>query len=227
MQNAIPEESVKNTYKELYYLYGKSPRSLGWDKGKQFLRFHQLTSLWKLDDSSILDVGCGFGDFIHYLKIRGVERFRYQGIDLVDEFLGAANTAHFDADIAFRRGDLLSLPFDEEFDYALASGTFNLKMEGVDGYDYIQANLRKMFELSRVAIAVDFLTDRVDYKHPHNFNSSPEKILSIAYGLSRRVVLRNDYFPFEFSIVIFKDDSFRKENTLFSSVESELAEWIN
>lgn len=227
MTLSASEENIQNSYKQLYDLYGKSPKALGWDKGKQFLRFHELTSLWQLKGSSILDVGCGFGDFIQFLKLREIDIFRYHGIDLVEEFLIAARKAHSGPQNTFRRGDLLSLPFGEQFDFCIASGTFNLKMEGVDGYDYIESNLRKMFDLSRVGIAADFLTDRVDYKHPHNFNSSPEKILSIAYSLSRRVVLRNDYFPFEFAVVIYKDDTFRKENTLFSSVATELSGFIN
>jgi hypothetical protein len=93
-------------------------------------------------------------------------------------------------------------------------------MDGIDGYKYIESSLTKMFETCRIGIAVNFITDKVDYKHEHNFNSSPEKILSIAYNLSKRIVLRNDTFPFEFSIIIYKDDSFLKEKTLFSSIES-------
>lgn len=46
------------------------------------------------------------------------------------------------------------------------------------------------------------------------------KILEMAYKLSRNIILRNDYMPFEFSIVIFKDDSFSKEDTLFTKYKN-------
>ena len=94
-------------------------------------------------------------------------------------------------------------------------------MDGIDGYKNIESNLTKMLETCRIGIAVNFITDKVDYEHDHNFNSSPEKILSIAYNLSKRILLRNDTFPFEFSIIIYKDDSFLKEKTLFTGVESD------
>ena len=200
--------------------HGYSPKALGWDKGKQFLRFRELTNLWNLENSSILDIGCGFGDFVNYLKLEGIKPFNYTGIDLVKEFVDKAKNEHQDQNIELCVGDFLSLPFSKKFDFCIASGTFNLRMDGIEGYKYIESNLTKMFETCKIGIAVNFLTDRVDYKHDHNFNSSPEKILSIAYNLSKRIVLRNDTFPFEFSIIIYKDDTFRKEKTIFTGVES-------
>ncbi|MDC3282896.1 class I SAM-dependent methyltransferase [Opitutales bacterium] len=171
----------------------------------------------------MLDIGSGFGDFVNYLKFEGIKTFKYTGIDLVEEFINKAKINHPQKNIEFITGDFLSIDISNKFDFCIASGTFNLRMDGIDGYKYIESNLTKMFETCRIGIAVNFITDKVDYKHDHNFNSSPEEILTIAYKLSKRIVLRNDTFPFEFSIIIYKDDTFRKEKTLFTGVESENA----
>lgn len=64
-------------------------------------------------------------------------------------------------------------------------------------------------------ITFDFLSDKVDYQYEHTFHSSPERILGYVYSKSRNVILRNDYMPFEFSVFIFKDDSFKSEDTVF------------
>jgi hypothetical protein len=64
---------------------------------------------------------------------------------------------------------------------------------------------------------MDFMSYYVNYKNDENFYCKPEKILEIAYGLSRNVVLKNDYFPFEFCIIVNKDDSFDQEKTYFST----------
>ena len=125
----------------------------------------------------------------------------------------------------FYQENFLAFEAKEGFDYGIASGTFNVKIEGLDGYDNIERNLKKMYQLCSKAVSIDLLTSRVDYTHPHNFNSDPLKILEMAYGLSKSVVLRNNYFPFEFSITIYKDDSFRKETTVFSEVERSFA-WL-
>ena len=212
-------------YQELYTQFGNSPKSLGWHKGKQFLRFHQLTSDWDLNNSSILDVGCGFGDFIKYLSFLSANDYQYTGVDIVDEFIVEAKKYFNQENIDFIKADFLPLEMQKSFDYVIASGTFNFKIEGINGYDYIYQNMKKMFAMSNKAISIDFITDKVDIVHPHNFNSSPEKILEMAYSLSRNVILKNNYFPFEFSITIYKNDSFRKETTIFSDIEKKL-EWI-
>lgn len=210
-------------YQRLYDEHGYSIKTLGCDKGKQFLRFHQLTSDWDLSGARILDVGCGFGDFVGYMDALGISNFSYLGIDLVNSFVLEGRQRYGSRNVEFACDDFLSMDIDKEFDFVISSGIFNLKVEGVDDYIRIQATLRKMFDLSTQAISADFLSDRVEYLNHNgqfrNFTSSPEKILSMAYSLSRNVALKNTYFPFEFAVTVYKDDSFRKETTVFPQVE--------
>jgi SAM-dependent methyltransferase len=213
-------------YQRLYAAHGYSPRSLGWDKGKQFLRFHQLTSSWRLAGASILDVGCGFGDFVEYLRRREIHEYAYTGIDLVGEFIAEGRRRFASPRATFLQTSLEDFAPPSTFDYVIASGFFGLKLEGVDGYDLIRRSLGRMFGLAGTALAADFISNRVDYAHEHNFNSAPATILEMAYGLSRRVMLRNDYFPFEFCVIIGKDDSFSRERTTFAATEAGLAHLI-
>jgi SAM-dependent methyltransferase len=218
-----PEHAqTTESYRRLYAAHGYSPKALGWDKGKQFLRFHQLTSSWKLAGASILDVGCGFGDFVAYLRGQNVRDYAYTGIDLVGEFIAEGQRRFGSPQAAFLQTSLEDFAPASSFDYVIASGTFNLKLEGVDGYELIRSSLTRMIGLARVAISADFISDRVDRAHEHNFNSAPAAILGIAYGLSRNVMLRNDYFPFEFCVTVGKDDSFSRDTTTFASAEARL-----
>jgi SAM-dependent methyltransferase len=212
-------------YEELYKKYGYSPKSLGWEKGKQFLRFHQLTCDFELENTSILDVGCGFGDFIKYLNLNKIKNIKYVGVDIIEEFILEAKMLYSNDDIKFYKSNFLDLEISETFDYGIASGTFNLAIEGINGYDNIESNLIKMFSHCSKAVSIDLLTSRVDYTHSHNFNSDPIKILKMAYGLSKSVVLKNNYFPFEFSITIYKDDSFQKDTTIYNDQEKAL-NWL-
>lgn len=210
------------SYKTLFDYHGYSPKSLGWKNGKQFLRFHQLTATWQLKGSTWLDVGCGFGDFIKFLRFSEVDDFHYTGIDIVSEFVEFAKNKHTRSNCNFLNDSFLNKKFIDKYDYVIASGTFNSKVNGLNGYEYIEANMSKMFALCKKAVAIDFITNRVDYKHEHNFNSNPEKILSLAYKLSKRVVLRNDYLPFEFAVIIYKDDTFNPQLTVYSEIFKEL-----
>lgn len=216
------DAQVVASYQRLFALHGYAPQSLGWDKGKQFLRFHQLTSNWDLRGASILDVGCGFGDFVKYARAVNIEHGMYTGIDLVGEFIEEGRQRFGSPRVTFEQASLEEYEPPSPFDYVIASGTFNLRIDGVDGYEHIRRSLTKMFQLSNIAVSADFISDKVDRAHAHNFNSSPERILSIAYGLSRNVILRNDYFPFEFCVTIYKDDSFDRSSTTFSATEARL-----
>lgn len=218
------KESI-TLYQELYNQYGYSPKALGCFKGKQFLRYHQLTCDWHLDGAKLLDVGCGFGDFNKYLELLKIKNYNYTGIDIMNDFIVEGQKRYPQSNVDFITGDFTSSQLDNHFDYAFASGTFNLKLEGVDGYDYIYNNMKKMFALSTKAIALDFLSDRVDYKYEYNFNSSPAKILEMAYSLSKNVILKSNYFPFEFAVIISKNDHFKTETTVFDEIEKKLG-WL-
>ena len=210
---------MEEYYKNLFNKFGYSPESLGWHKGNQFLRFYQLTNHWELDNSSILDVGCGFGDFNKYLEINKITKYNYLGIDLLNDFITEANKQYSNENINFIKGNFIKTNIDTNIDYSIASGTFNYKIKEIDCYDYVYDNMKKMFEISNKAIAIDFLSSRVDYFHKHNFNYSPSKILEMAYDLSRRVILNNSFLPFEFAIVIFKDDEFDRKTSRFYEIK--------
>ena len=201
-------------YKQLYQSYGNKPEALGCTKGKQYLRFHQLTSELILNDKSFLDFGCGFGYFVEYLNKMNLDNYSYTGIDIMPEFISEAKKNFNHENVNFVVSDLDDFPSNSQFDYVIASGVFNSKLE--NNYEFIWNSMQKMFELSKEAICLDFLSDKVDFSNEFNFNSAPEKILSMAYMLSKRVILKNNFFPFEFSIIIFKDDSFSKETTTFN-----------
>lgn len=203
-------------YNNLYQEHGISPDALGWHKGNQFLRFEQLTFMWNLHKRSILDVGCGFGDFIKFLKKKGIDEFSYIGVDVMPDFIKEARKIYQTENVSFIHDDFINSQNIRKVDYAIASGTFNYNMDASNGYDYIYENMKKMFELSNIAISIDFLSDKVDYTYKHNFNSNPAKILDMAYSLSRRVLLNNSIFPFEFSITIYKNDSFNKKNCVYT-----------
>lgn len=213
------KEEVQRRYSERLKKFGYSPRTLGWDKGKQKIRFDILTSQLDLSDKSILDIGCGFGD-LNLILAQKYKNYQYTGIDIVWELIEKGREIFNQKHITFRGGDFLAEKFQTNFDYAIASGIFNFKLKDNANYQYIENVIQKALNLCSVGFAFDFLSDKVDYQYEHTFHSSPEKILQIAYKYSRNLILRNDYMPFEFSLFVFKDDSFKKETTLFKRYEN-------
>ncbi|MEK6557209.1 MAG: class I SAM-dependent methyltransferase, partial [Candidatus Margulisiibacteriota bacterium] len=69
-------ETTLNTYSV------DSPEVVGWSTRKtQHLRFQLLNEIACLDDASLLDVGCGVGDYWSYLR-SSAPTVKYVGIDL-------------------------------------------------------------------------------------------------------------------------------------------------
>jgi 2-polyprenyl-3-methyl-5-hydroxy-6-metoxy-1,4-benzoquinol methylase len=206
--------NVIDRYTKRYNEYGYSAKSLGWDKGKQEIRFDILTSQYNFNEKHVLDIGCGFGD-LNKTLIRKATNYRYSGIDLVEALLNEAKKHYQGENITFEKANVLDFNSDIIYDYAISSGVFNHKLVCSNNYEFIEAVIEKALNLTKDGLAFDFLSDKVDYPLEYTFHSSPEKILSIAYKFSKNVILRNDYMPFEFSVFIFKDQSFNKEDTVF------------
>ena len=208
------KKNVIDRYKKRLKEYGYSPKSLGWDKGKQDIRFDILTSRYDFNNKHVLDIGCGFGDLNRILKTKAAN-YQYTGIDIVDELLVEGKKQYQDKNLEFINSNILNFVSDNLFDYAISSGMFNFKLDDGKNYEFIESVIKKTLDLCNDGLAFDFLSDKVDYEYEETFHSSPEKILSIAYKYSRNILFRNDYMPFEFSLFIFKNDLFDKKDTIF------------
>ena len=212
------KKTVINRYTERFHEFGYSPKTLGWDKGKQPLRFSILSKIIPSVSTSfsIMDIGCGFGDLYAFLSNSHAAMFQYYGIDIVPTLIQEGESRYPQNNVKFFCGDFLDVPFDLHIDYCIGSGLFNFKLTEDDNYEYIENIIKKAFEISEIGIAFDFLSDQVDYKYELTFHSNPSKILTIAYKYTRNVVLRNDYMPFEFALYMYMDESYQKEDTIFS-----------
>ncbi len=198
--------------------FGYSPKSLGWLKGKQEIRFMNLLSEYNVNNKHILDIGCGFGDLNTVLS-KVAHKYQYTGCDLYDNFIAEGKIKYPNG--IFKCGDFLSLELKDDYDWAVASGPFNHIFEKKDNYDFIQSVMSKTLDIVKDGFSFDFISDRVDYRDEHIFYANSEKILSMAYDFSRNVILKNNYMPFEFSIFVYKDDSFNDNNVFNSFLHNE------
>ncbi|MBN1183782.1 MAG: class I SAM-dependent methyltransferase [Bacteroidales bacterium] len=201
-------------YQERLDHFGYSPATLGWGKeGRQDVRFKVLSELIiARPQSSVLDVGCGFGDLYRFL-INNQWHGKYYGIDIVPGLLNMAK--EIDPDINVFEADVTSSDFpsaDVKYDFVVASGVFNAKIKLTTNEEHIKKALIKMYSLSNIAVCVDFMSTYVDFQDPLAFHTDPGWAFNVAKGLSRRVMLRHDYMPYEFTLIIYKDDSISSRN---------------
>lgn len=130
-----------------------------------------------LAGSSCLDVGCGTGELFPFLRDR--KAGSYLGIDVLSPSIVSAREKYPEG--IFRQGDFLVEPRDERFDYVFCSGALTAKIPS-GNYEYMQRMLRRMWEVSRVGIAFNYLTDDTDdneWSSPTVFTFSRGKVLDI------------------------------------------------
>jgi len=204
-------------YNERIKKMGFTEKALGWTRDNNSVRFKALTNLWKddLEGSSIFDFGCGMGDFCTYLKNEIKSSFKFHGLDINGKLIEEAKKRH--PEFSFVVGDIFDSNLENEFEFTFSSGVFNHKLNFTDEYEFIYKCLQQMFYISSKGIAVNFLSDKVDYFTEHNFNANPSKILDFSYSLTNNVTLLNNYMPFEFTILLRKDTIIDKELVIFST----------
>jgi SAM-dependent methyltransferase len=218
------KEADRRDYIERYEArlrrFGYSLETLGWGKqGRQDIRFGVLSQpILESLNSSVLDVGCGFADFYDYLVDRGWKGY-YCGFDLVPGLLQVAKKRHPEIDL--RELDItapgLSLG---PYDFVVGTGMFNARLKFGNNLEHIECALRNMRRVANVAICVDFMSTYVDYQHPEGWHTDPAWALALGKKLSRRVLLRHDYMPFEFALIIYCEDAISSRNVFEATEEA-------
>jgi SAM-dependent methyltransferase len=198
--------------------FGYSPEALGWGKqGRRDIRFGVLSQpiLGSLG-SSVLDVGCGFADLYDYLTDHGWKGY-YCGIDIVPGLLHVAKERHPELDL--HELDITASDFQlGPYDFVIGTGMFNARLKTGNNLEHIECALRNMRAVANVAICVDFMSTYVDYQHQDGWHTDPAWALTLGKKLSGRVLLRHDYMPFEFGLIIYCDDTVSSRN-VFKATE--------
>ncbi|WP_428738536.1 class I SAM-dependent methyltransferase [Sulfurimonas sp.] len=118
----MPKINNEIFYKNAIKKYGTTAQGLNWNSQiHQVLRFYQIIKLLpqNLNDFTLSDVGCGFGDFYNYLDTKPK---KYIGIDVLEEML---NIAKNNTGQEVQKIDLTQQPSPTS-DYIVCSGALNI-----------------------------------------------------------------------------------------------------
>ncbi len=210
-------EKIAALYNDSFREHGASIASLGYPKGAQDARFRAISQIGPLENTSILDVGCGFGHMLDYLRRWNINA-RYTGIDITPPMIDTARRMHPEGD--FRLLNILDAPMSERWDWVFLVGAFNAAPEREGWWDFVQQMMKRMWDLCNRGMATDFLSSYVDFEKPGSFHADPRQILDFAKTLSRRVCLRHDYMAYEFMVYIYRDQHLTGNN-VFTGFQSD------
>ena len=151
------EDKLLNT--QMYDFYERLGIEDGWvaeDKEENFELFTTVVRLTdsELSQSSILDVGCGTGDFCLFLEKHSVND--YIGIDLYETAVDRAQKQY--PKYTFIHGDFLDYDFKRKFDFVYSSGAMTTKFK-TDNYLVLQTWVKKMWDLADKGVAFNVLLE--------------------------------------------------------------------
>lgn len=189
-----------NFYSDLIEKYDLDVKSLNWgSRQSQEMRFDLFAQLDNLNQKSILDIGCGLGDFYNWLESNTIQT-DYKGIDITPKMIEKAKERFPDANFAVE--NILESNTNKKYDYVVASGIFYLVEQ--EPFEFMKKMIQKMFAIAEKGIAFNSLSSWADQKHENEFYANPSEVIDFCRTLSRKVVLKHHYHPADFTVYLYK-----------------------
>lgn len=196
------DEEVILHYQQLYEKFGQSYEALNWgSQYSQYLRFKIISEMVNLEGKSILDVGCGLGDFAGWLNSMGISVI-YTGLDFTPGLINQAVRNYPTSN--FIHGSILdqSLMAGMKFDIVIASGIFYTY--SADGNAWFNSAVSRMWTLCNEGIVFNSLSDWSDKKDRGEYYADPIATIEFCKNLTSFIALRHDYHPRDFTVSLLK-----------------------
>jgi SAM-dependent methyltransferase len=208
MSASPPEIDTTRWYAEKVALHGYDHRGLGFrTRYSQEKRFEALLSLGDFHGRILLDVGCGFGDFLAYLRDNGIEP-RYIGLDICEPMVKRCMERFEGGNATFHVGDVLEWQPREAPDFVVASGIFGL--DSRDARARIRPTLRRMFAWAGEGMAANFLSQRSLEPAENRVYVDPAEALEMGLALTPGVRLDHSYLPNDFTLYLDKTPAWER-----------------
>jgi SAM-dependent methyltransferase len=200
-------KNIDNYYSTKIKTHGPTPKGVDWNGEKsQYIRFQQLSKIILENKFSINDIGCGYGEYLQFLK-ENFNNFQYKGYDLSKEMINNAQKIY-----AGSQSDFIYLDNLEniiEADYSIASGIFNVRMhfDDSDWLNYILDTLNKINNKSKKGFSFNILTKYSDkeFLNKKLFYADPLFLFDYCKkNFASNVALLHDYQLYEFTILVRK-----------------------
>ena len=171
---------------------------------KQAMRQWVHASALRGDRPSILEIGCGLGDFYKYLVAKsGIAPISGTILFLSTLPNAAASSPH----AKFEVRNIFVDGIDGNYDTVVMSQVLNNRYQKSDNMQVMRRRLNWHFNTLACSVSVDMLSTYVDFRNPDLFYYSPEDIFRMAKAITPRVLIRHDYRAFEFAVQLFHSEA--------------------
>lgn len=181
----------KEFYQNNYETYGVSAEGVAWDSTQtQKRRFSAINAcLGDIKNDTLIDAGCGFGDFYLYLKEKNNLPKTYTGLDLCEPMVKEAKIR---TGCKIIQRDILKQTIPMA-DWYVASGSMNL-LTRMETRIFIQ----RCFEKSRKGFVFNLLCGR-EQKGKFSY-WVPHEMIALCKPLGGKVQIKEGYMDGDFTV---------------------------
>lgn len=183
-----------------------SSEIVGYDnRERQFISYGLISDVIGL--SSVLDFGCGRGDFkVFYAQRMDIhpDNIDYIGIDMNEVLINAGKELYPDIDI--RIIDWMNMPKDLKKEWCINVNSLNLRYDTdltKDNWEYLKESIKVMYECATSGVAV-MLTSDLPEIEDGLINWNPGDILNWAQKEFGGVAIDHSYSTEMFTLIIYK-----------------------
>ncbi|MDA8084953.1 MAG: class I SAM-dependent methyltransferase [Nitrospiraceae bacterium] len=197
----LAKEYVISFFSKSLQLHGDRPEAVRWTPPGQIIHYKCMLDIApSIEGATILDFGCGKGDFYGFLRDNGIT-VSYTGFDINPELVALARQKY--PEVPFSVFDITRDELTADFDYIFLCGVFNLKVQGLD--DLIRLTLKKLFPHCRTGLAYNGLSAHAPHKDFELHYVYPGDMLSFAIEeLTPAVTLRQDRLFHDFTLFAYQ-----------------------
>jgi SAM-dependent methyltransferase len=196
------EACTSALYRARLATYGANHLALNWgSEAGQTLRFSVLAGVGDMRGRSVLDVGCGLGDFAGWLDANDIAA-EYVGLDLTADLVAVARQRH--PGRRFVHGSITdpAVLAGDMFDFVVASGIFATYHQHAQSW--MERAVTRMWSLARHGVAFNSLSSWSPTRDPGEYYANPETVLSFCRSLTTRIAMRHDYHPRDFTVFLHR-----------------------
>ena len=195
----LAKEYVIDFFTKRLFHFKNSPESVGWTHKGQLLRYETVLKLIKPEDKSVLDFGCGKGDFYGFLKERGID-CQYTGIDINPSLIELARKNY--PDVEFYVMDIEKSALEKKFNYTLAIGVFNLAVQDIK--ELTERCLKILFQHTSERLVFTCLNQQTKLKDIYVIYFSKEELEKIAKKLTNRYEIMDNLVEGDLFLILDK-----------------------
>jgi len=188
-------------FSKRFELYGDDGPNIFWSGADvQNARFDAMLSIADFNGKTVLDVGCGFGDFANHCKNKGIKLAGYKGIDIVEGIIEVAKKQN--PEYEFEARDLMKDPIGKDTaDIVIASGIFALSHRNYN--DYVIEMMAVMKYHAKELTIANFLKQNPEANDKGLKYHEPEEMQHlIQYRVTENAQLKDDYLYDDFIVFI-------------------------